>query len=161
MCKISKKISDRRKQLGLTLEDVGNAVGVSKTTVQRWESGLIKNMGRLVLSYSFRLWQRFIRQPSRFCYHERKFAFQILLEPQIGRRFNSAPPPGWKDVGIVVKSCRKCVLKKKLRLLVCKSHNPLCNLGNNTGDNCFKSKNKRPISLFAILVRQICYKHKA
>ena len=46
MCKISKKISDRRKQLGLTLEDVGNAVGVSKTTVQRWESGLIKNMGR-------------------------------------------------------------------------------------------------------------------
>ena len=46
MCNISKKISDRRKQLGLTLDDVGKAVGVSRSTVQRWESGLIKNMGR-------------------------------------------------------------------------------------------------------------------
>ena len=43
---IGKKIYERRKQLRLTLEDVGKAVGVSKTTVQRWESGLIKNMGR-------------------------------------------------------------------------------------------------------------------
>ncbi|MBQ7546330.1 MAG: helix-turn-helix domain-containing protein [Clostridia bacterium] len=36
----------RRETLGLTLEDVGNAVGVSKTTVQRWESGNIKNLRR-------------------------------------------------------------------------------------------------------------------
>ena len=46
MCEVSKKISDRRKMLGLTLDDVGKAVGVSRSTVQRWESGLIKNMGR-------------------------------------------------------------------------------------------------------------------
>ena len=27
------------------MEDVGNAVGVGRSTVQRWESGMIKNMG--------------------------------------------------------------------------------------------------------------------
>ena len=46
MDEIGKKIQDRRKELGLTLEDVGQAVGVGRSTVQRWESGMIKNMGR-------------------------------------------------------------------------------------------------------------------
>lgn len=39
-------IKPRRIQLGLTLEEVGKAVGVSKTTVQRWESGNISNLRR-------------------------------------------------------------------------------------------------------------------
>lgn len=46
MCDIGKKMYDRRKELGLTLEEVGNAVGVGKSTVRRWENGMIKNMGR-------------------------------------------------------------------------------------------------------------------
>ena len=46
MCEIGKKMFLRRKELGLTLEDVGNAVGVGKSTVRRWENGMIKNMGR-------------------------------------------------------------------------------------------------------------------
>ncbi|MBR2854221.1 MAG: helix-turn-helix transcriptional regulator [Clostridia bacterium] len=37
---------ERRKELGLTLEEVGNAVGVGKSTVRKWENGMIKNMGR-------------------------------------------------------------------------------------------------------------------
>lgn len=36
----------RRKQLGLTLEEVGKAVGVTKSTVRKWETGLIANMRR-------------------------------------------------------------------------------------------------------------------
>ena len=36
----------RRNALNLTLEEVGEAVGVSKTTVMRWESGEIKNLRR-------------------------------------------------------------------------------------------------------------------
>lgn len=36
----------RRDELGLTLEEVGNAVGVARATVQRWESGDIKNIRR-------------------------------------------------------------------------------------------------------------------
>ncbi len=36
----------RRKELGLTLEQLGSAVGVSKSTVKKWESGAISNMRR-------------------------------------------------------------------------------------------------------------------
>ena len=43
---IGQIIHDRRRELGFTLEYVGNAVGVSKSTVKKWESGFINNMGR-------------------------------------------------------------------------------------------------------------------
>lgn len=39
-------IQSRRKELGLTLEEVGKLVGVGKGTVKKWESGFIKNMRR-------------------------------------------------------------------------------------------------------------------
>ncbi len=37
-------IKTRRKALGITLEEIGDYVGVSKATVQRWETGSISNM---------------------------------------------------------------------------------------------------------------------
>jgi repressor LexA len=43
---IGKLINKRRTELGLTLEEVGNAVGVSKSTVKKWEDGFISNMRR-------------------------------------------------------------------------------------------------------------------
>lgn len=43
---INKLISERRKELGLTLEEVGKIVGVSKSTVKKWEDGFISNMKR-------------------------------------------------------------------------------------------------------------------
>jgi len=46
MCEIGKKMFERRKELGLTLEEVAQAVGVGKSTVRKWENGMIKNMGR-------------------------------------------------------------------------------------------------------------------
>ena len=39
-------IRNRRKELGITLEEIGSYVGVSKATVQRWETGGIANMRR-------------------------------------------------------------------------------------------------------------------
>lgn len=39
-------LKSRREELGLTLEDIGTAVGVAKGTVQRWEAGIIKNLKR-------------------------------------------------------------------------------------------------------------------
>lgn len=39
-------IKQRRLELGLTLEQVGEACGVGKSTVRKWETGAIKNMGR-------------------------------------------------------------------------------------------------------------------
>lgn len=39
-------IKEKRLEKGLTLEQVGNLVGVGKSTVRKWENGLINNMGR-------------------------------------------------------------------------------------------------------------------
>lgn len=44
--KTGEVIRKRRKELGLTLEQVANQVGVGKSTVRKWETGLIKNMRR-------------------------------------------------------------------------------------------------------------------
>lgn len=41
---IGQFIENRRKSLGLTLESVGQYVGVSKSTVLRWERGDIQRM---------------------------------------------------------------------------------------------------------------------
>ena len=43
---IKDKLAARRKDLGLTLEDVGKMVGVGKSTVRKWETGGIANMKR-------------------------------------------------------------------------------------------------------------------
>jgi repressor LexA len=40
------KIKDLRANLGLTLEEVGDYVGVGKSTVRKWENGMIANMKR-------------------------------------------------------------------------------------------------------------------
>jgi repressor LexA len=40
------KIRELRLSQGLTLEQVGNVVGVGKSTVRKWETGLIANMRR-------------------------------------------------------------------------------------------------------------------
>lgn len=44
--KLNDKLRARRLELGMTLEDVGKIVGVSKSTVKKWESGDIENMRR-------------------------------------------------------------------------------------------------------------------
>lgn len=41
---LGEKIYIRRKELALTLEYVGEKVGVSKSTVKKWETGFIENM---------------------------------------------------------------------------------------------------------------------
>ena len=43
---IVKMINQRRTELKLTLEQVGQAVGVGKSTVKKWEDGYISNMRR-------------------------------------------------------------------------------------------------------------------
>lgn len=43
---IKDKIKRLREELGLTLEEVGNIVGVGKSTVRKWETGDIANMRR-------------------------------------------------------------------------------------------------------------------
>ena len=43
---LNDKIRNRRLALGLTLEEVGEMVGVGKSTVRKWETGDIANMRR-------------------------------------------------------------------------------------------------------------------
>ena len=39
-------LKQKRMEKNLTLEQVGNFVGVGKSTVRKWETGMIENMGR-------------------------------------------------------------------------------------------------------------------
>lgn len=43
---MGQKIHSLRTQKGLTLEELGNMVGVGKSTVRKWENGMIANMKR-------------------------------------------------------------------------------------------------------------------
>ena len=43
---IARKIKELRLANGLTLEQVANVVGVGKSTVRKWETGMIANMKR-------------------------------------------------------------------------------------------------------------------
>ena len=44
--KTGDKIRNLREQAGYTLEELGKRVGVGKSTVRKWETGMIENMGR-------------------------------------------------------------------------------------------------------------------
>lgn len=43
---MGEKINSLRVQKGMTLEELGNKVGVGKSTVRKWENGMIANMRR-------------------------------------------------------------------------------------------------------------------
>lgn len=43
---MAQRIKTLRKEKGLTLEQVANIVGVGKSTVRKWETGMIANMKR-------------------------------------------------------------------------------------------------------------------
>lgn len=43
---MGKKIKTMREDKGMTLEELGNKVGVGKSTVRKWENGIIANMRR-------------------------------------------------------------------------------------------------------------------
>lgn len=43
---MGQKIKSLREQKGMTLEELGDKVGVGKSTVRKWETGMIANMKR-------------------------------------------------------------------------------------------------------------------
>lgn len=46
MYDIGKRIKELRKEKGMTLEELGNKVGAGKSTVRKWEEGIVENMKR-------------------------------------------------------------------------------------------------------------------
>ena len=47
---IGEMIRDRRKELGLTQDDIARTIGTTKATVSRWESGDIHKMKRSMIA---------------------------------------------------------------------------------------------------------------
>lgn len=43
---VGERIKSLREKQGMTLEELGNKVGVGKSTVRKWENGIIENMRR-------------------------------------------------------------------------------------------------------------------
>lgn len=44
MADMGNRIYQKRKELGLTMEELGNKLGVNKTAVNKWEKGIVKNI---------------------------------------------------------------------------------------------------------------------
>lgn len=78
---IGEKIAARRKELKLTLEDVGNAVGVGKSTVKKWETGYIANMRRDKISLLAKVLHmnpsEFIEEDSNTLYEPSNISYAI------------------------------------------------------------------------------------
>ena len=84
MCEIANKIKARRIELGLTLEDIAQAVGVGRSTVRKWEIGMIKNMGRDKIAALAKVLQmnpvEFVPGDARFSDHQNRYTDPEDLE---------------------------------------------------------------------------------
>ena len=75
---IGEMIFEQRKKLNLTLEEVGNAVGVSKSTVKKWETGYIANMRRDKIALLAKVLQL---SPADFIYNDNDVPMNTPKEP--------------------------------------------------------------------------------
>ena len=88
MSDIGKMMFERRKELGLTLEEVGAACGVGKSTVRKWENGMIKNMGR----YKIVLVAKILKLPP-VCFVPSDSSFELSSDDRrLLRAFHGATP---------------------------------------------------------------------
>ena len=102
---IGEQIKDRRLELGLTLEQVGDAVGVGKSTVRKWEQGRIKNMRRDKIEKLARILEMdpvdfIVESPTVYTFSEDAFAFPLGLsekEQQILEAFRQADERSQED----------------------------------------------------------------
>ena len=119
MCEIGKKMYLRRKELGLTLEEVGEAVGVGKSTVRRWENGMIKNMGRDKIAAIARVLQM---SPVEFVpsddpqetigYEDRQRLEALHQDPRLGLLFDRSRKMSSADVEFMLQMADR-ILKER------------------------------------------------
>ena len=75
------RLYNRRKELELTLEQIGKACGVGKSTVRKWETGQINNMGRdkiLKLAKALKVSPLYILQTTSDEHILSKYEMQLL-----------------------------------------------------------------------------------
>ncbi len=98
---MGEKIKSLRKQLGLTLEQVGQAVGVGKSTVRKWEEGDIQNMRRdkiAALASALRTTPEFLMG-----WNPREDVWTSNLRENVANMLAECEPIGAADTGVNLK----------------------------------------------------------
>ena len=124
MCSIGRKMYNRRKALGLTLEEVGQAVGVGKSTVRRWENGMIRNMGRDKIAALARVLHmdpvEFVPGDDDFSDHPDQYADREDLErlealhqdPRLGLLFDHSRKMKPEDVDFMIQMAERIIKER-------------------------------------------------
>ena len=116
MCEIGKKMFLRRKELGLTLEEVGDAVGVGKSTVRRWENGMIKNMGRDKIAALAKVLQispvELVPLPDQTRTEDEERLEALHQDPRLGLLFDRSRKMSHEDVEFMLQMADR-ILKER------------------------------------------------
>ena len=116
MCEIANKIKARRIELGLTLEDVAQAVSVGRSTVQRWESGLIKNMGRDKIAALAKILQlnpvELVPMPGTTRTEDEERLEALHQNPRLGMLFDRSRKMSKEDVDFMLQMADR-ILKER------------------------------------------------
>lgn len=111
---IGAMIHEKRLALGLTLEEVGDAVGVGKSTVRKWETGMIRNMGRDKITKLAEVLQinpaLLISSPARTEDDERLEA--LHQNPRLGLLFDRSRKMSHEDVEFMLQMADR-ILKER------------------------------------------------
>lgn len=116
MSEIANKIRSRRLELGLTLEDVARAVGVGRSTVRKWEIGMIKNMGRdkiARLAYVLQISPvELVPMPNRSLSEDEERLEALHQNPRLGLLFDRSRKMSSEDVDFMLQMADR-ILKER------------------------------------------------
>lgn len=124
MCEIANKIKARRLELGLTLEEVGQAVGVGKSTVRKWENGMIKNMGRDKVATLASVLQipavELVPGDAKISEHQKQYADSADLDrlealhqnPRLGLLFDHSSKMRPEDVDFMIQMAERIIKER-------------------------------------------------
>ena len=116
MCEIANKIKNRRLELGLTLEDVAQAVGVGRSTVRKWETGMIKNMGRDKIAALAKVLQispvELVPLPDQIRTEDEERLEALHQDPRLGLLFDRSRKMSHEDVEFMLQMADR-ILKER------------------------------------------------
>ena len=116
MCEIANKIKARRIELGLTLEEVAQAVGVGRSTVRKWETGMIRNMGRDKIAALARVLQmnpvELVPMPETTRTEDEERLEALHQNPRLGLLFDRSRKMSHEDVEFMLQMADR-ILKER------------------------------------------------
>lgn len=116
MCEIANKIKARRIELGLTLEEVAQAVGVGRSTVRKWETGMIRNMGRDKIAALARVLQmnpvELVPMPGTTLTEDEDRLEALHQDPRLGLLFDRSRKMSREDVEFMIQMADR-ILKER------------------------------------------------